>query len=524
MANSSSTDKPADVLAAPGQGSKGSLFTKKPMSVLKEEASGSAHGLKRTLGKYNLIALGIGAIIGAGIFVLTGQAAAQYSGPAVALSFVISALACAFAGLCYAEFASMIPIAGSAYTYAYATMGRFVAWIIGWALILEYLFAGSTVAVGWSGYVVSFLDKNLGIPIPPQFTAATGTRLVETPDGWAVYTDELAKTLEASGIAVDSLPQVTALINLPAVAIVFIIMTLLLRGIKESAIFNNIIVAVKLLVVALFVVFGWRYINTDNWTPFIPENTGTFGEFGITGIFRASAVIFFAYIGFDAVSTAAQEAKNPQKDMPWGILGSLFICTVVYILVALVMTGIANYTELNTSAPIAVAIDKAGEGLMWLSPFIKIGAIAGLTSVILVMLMGQTRIFYSMANDGLFFKPFAKIHPKYNTPNFSTIVTGVIAMVASGLLPISVLGELVSIGTLLAFIIVCIGILILRYRNPELERPFKTPLFPVVPILGIICCGGVMAFLNGLTFLICLIWLTIGIGIYFMYGRKHAKY
>ncbi|MCK6616995.1 MAG: amino acid permease [Cyclobacteriaceae bacterium] len=477
------------------------LFTKKPMDVLMKEASGeSSHGLKRTLGKVNLIALGIGAVIGAGIFVLTGQAAAQYAGPAVAFSFIVSALACAFAGLCYAEFAAMIPIAGSAYTYAYATMGRGVAWIIGWALVLEYLFAGSTVAVGWSGYVVNFLDS-VGIHIPPELANAP-------------YTFDENHNLIATG----------AVFNLPAAFIVTLVTVLLFRGIKESATFNNIVVLIKLTVIFLFIIFGWQYIVADNWVPFIPENTGTFGQYGVSGILRASAVIFFAYIGFDAVSTAAQEAKNPQKDMPWGILGSLFICTIVYILVSLVMTGIAPYGELNTAAPIAVAIDKAGSGLQWLSPFIKIGAIAGLTSVILVMLMGQTRIFYSMANDGLFFTPFSKVHSKFGTPHVSTLVTGTVALVASGLLPISVLGELVSIGTLLAFIIVCLGILILRYKSPELPRPFKTPLFPVVPILGVICCGAVMSFLNQLTFIICGVWLVIGVLIYLAYGRSHARY
>lgn len=489
-----------------------------------EESGSSSHGLKRTLGKWNLVALGIGAVIGAGIFVITGQAAAVYAGPAVVLSFVVSALACAFAGLCYAEFASMIPIAGSAYTYAYATMGRIVAWIIGWALILEYLFAGSTVAVGWSGYVVSFITGNMGIPIAPEFTAALGTKLIETPDGWTTYTEELVATLTAGGIDVNSLATATGIVNIPAVLIVLIIMFFLMRGIKESAIFNNIIVFVKLAVVVLFVMFGWQYINGENWVPFIPEGTGNFGEFGVTGILRAASVIFFAYIGFDAVSTAAQEAKNPQKDMPFGILGSLFICTIVYILVALVMTGIAHYTELNTSAPIAVAIDKAGQGLAWLSPFIKIGAIAGLTSVILVMLMGQTRIFYSMSNDGLFFKPFSHIHPTYGTPYTSTIITGVVAMIAAGLLPISVLAELVSIGTLFAFIVVCVGVLILRYKRPDLNRPFKTPLFPVVPILGIICCAGVMTFLNPMTFVVCGVWLVIGVLIYLLYGRHHARF
>ena len=500
------------------------LFTKKPMAILMEESGSSSHGLKRTLGKWNLIALGIGAVIGAGIFVITGQAAAMYAGPAVVLSFVVSGLACGFAGLCYAEFASMIPIAGSAYTYAYATMGRIVAWIIGWALILEYLFAASTVAVGWSGYVVSFLEHNLGIPVPPEVIAAAGTKLIQTADGWVAYTDELAATLTASGVDVSSLATTTSILNLPAVLVVLIIMIFLLRGIKESAMFNNIIVFVKLSVVLLFVLFGWQYINGENWVPFIPENQGTFGDYGWTGVLRAASVIFFAYIGFDAVSTAAQESKNPQKDMPWGILGSLFICTIVYILVSLVMTGIAHYTELNTAAPIAVAIDKAGEGLAWLSPFIKIGAIAGLTSVILVMLMGQTRIFYSMAKDGLFFRPFANIDEKTGVPNTSTLITGIVAMIAAGLLPITVLGELVSIGTLFAFIVVCLGVLILRYKQPELKRPFKTPLFPAVPILGVISCTGVMLFLNPITFAVCGVWLVIGVVIYIAYGRKHARF
>jgi len=474
------------------------LFTKKPMSVLMQESDGSGHGLKRTLGKFNLITLGIGAIIGAGIFVLTGQAAAIYAGPAVSISFIVAGFACAFAGLCYAEFASMIPIAGSAYTYAYATMGRLVAWIIGWALILEYLFSGSTVAVGWSGYVVNFLDS-IGLHIPTSLSSA--------PLG-----------LDES----NSLVFTGSIINLPAVFIVFCVTILLYRGIKESASFNNIVVIVKLTVIIMFILLGWQYINQDNWHPFIPENTGNFGQFGWSGVMRAASVIFFAYVGFDAVSTAAQEAKNPQRDMPWGILGSLVICTIIYIIVSLVMTGIANYTELNTSAPIAVAIDKTD--LKWFSPMIKIGAIAGLSSVILVMLMGQTRIFYSMSNDGLFFKRFGEIHPKYQTPYFATIVTGGIALVTSGLLPIGILGELVSFGTLLAFIIVCLGILILRYNQPELKRPFKTPLFPVTPILGVISCLGVMFSLNTLILTIALIWLVIGLVVYYFYGRIHAKF
>lgn len=476
------------------------LFTKKPMSVLMQESGDSGHGLKRTLGKLNLVTLGIGAIIGAGIFVLTGQAAAQYAGPAVSISFIVAGFACAFAGLCYAEFASMIPIAGSAYTYAYATMGRIVAWIIGWALILEYLFSGATVAVGWSGYVVNFMNS-IGIHIPESLSSA--------PIG-----------LDAD----NNLILTGHYINLPAVLIIFLVTILLYRGIKESASFNNIVVLVKLVVIVLFILLGWQYINTENWVPFIPENTGEFGQFGWSGIMRASSVIFFAYVGFDAVSTAAQEAKNPQKDMPWGILGSLVICTVVYIMVSMVMTGIAPYQELNTSAPIAVAIDKAGEGLAWFSPFIKIGAIAGLSSVILVMLMGQTRIFYSMSKDGLFFKRFGDVHEKYQTPYFATIVTGGIALTTAGLLPIGILGELVSFGTLLAFIIVCLGILILRYQQPDLKRPFKTPLFPATPILGIISCLAVMFSLNTLILWIALAWLLVGLLVYYGYGRKHAKF
>jgi APA family basic amino acid/polyamine antiporter len=476
------------------------LFTKKPMDVLMAESGDSGHGLKRTLGKFNLITLGIGAIIGAGIFVLTGQAAAQYAGPAVSLSFVVAGFACAFAGLCYAEFASMIPIAGSAYTYAYATMGRLVAWIIGWALILEYLFSGATVAVGWSGYMVNFLDS-IGMHIPESLSTAP---LGLDENNYLTFTGSY--------------------INLPAVIIIFLVTILLYRGIRESATFNNAVVIVKLTVIILFVLLGWQYINLENWTPFIPENTGSFGQFGWSGVMRAASVIFFAYVGFDAVSTAAQEAKNPQRDMPWGILGSLVICTVVYIVVSMVMTGIANYTELNTSAPIAVAIDKTGEGLSWFSPFIKIGAIAGLSSVILVMLMGQTRIFYSMSNDGLFYKKFGEIHPKYQTPYFATIVTGSIALTTAGLLPIGILGELVSFGTLLAFIIVCLGILILRYQQPDLKRPFRTPLFPVVPILGVICCLAVMLSLNTLILYIACAWLLVGLLVYYSYGRKNAKY
>ncbi len=477
------------------------LFSIKSIDrLLSESSQEGEHSLKRTLGRTNLIMLGIGAIIGAGIFVLTGAAASQHAGPAVVISFIVAGVACGFAGLCYSEFASMIPIAGSAYTYAYATLGEFIAWIIGWDLILEYLFGASTVAVGWSGYVVSFL-KDFNIVIPQSLSSAP------------IAYDTATHTYTATG----------AFLNVPAMFVIAMMTCLLVIGIRESANFNNVIVFIKVIVILLFVIFGWNYINADNWKPFIPENTGTFGEFGWSGIVRAAGIIFFAYIGFDAVSTAAQEAKNPQKDMPWGILGSLLVCTIIYILVGLVMTGIVYYPLLNDPAPIAVAVNTAGDGLMWLRPLIKIGAIAGLSSVILVMLMGQPRIFYSMSRDGLLPASFSKVHKKYKTPYITTLLTGGVAMIVAGLLPIGLLGELVSIGTLLAFVIVCGGILVLRYKRPELKRPFKTPLFPVVPILGVISSLYLMAFLPGDTWIRLIVWMVLGIIIYFGYSIKNSK-
>lgn len=476
------------------------LFATKSINSLLADTQDDKNALKRTLSRWNLISLGVGAIIGAGIFVLTGQAAASYAGPAVVLSFVVAALACAFAGLCYAEFASMIPIAGSAYTYAYATLGEFIAWIIGWDLILEYLFGASTVAVGWSGYVVSFM-KDFGITIPSAISSAPFFYNAATGD-WSMT---------------------GAVINFPAVFIVAVVTTLLVIGIKESANFNNIIVLIKVVVILLFIGFGMSYVVNENLTPFIPANTGEFGHFGWSGIFRAAGVIFFAYIGFDAVSTAAQESKDPQKDMPWAILGSLAICTLLYILVGFVMTGIVKFPSLNDPAPVAVAVNTAGEGMAWLRMPIKIGAIAGLSSVILVMLMGQPRIFFSMSRDGLLPKSFSKVHPRFKTPYTTTIVTGGVAMVVSGLFPIGILGELVSIGTLLAFVLVCGGILVLRYKRPELHRPFKTPLFPVIPILGVLASLGVMATLPRDTWIRLILWMAIGIVIYFLYGRFHSK-
>jgi len=507
--------------------------TKSITQLMTESEGGDGPTLKRTLTGSNLVLLGIGAIIGAGIFVLTGSAAAQYAGPGIVISFVIAGLGCLFAGLCYAEFASMIPIAGSAYTYGYATLGEFIAWIIGWDLILEYLFAAGTVAVGWSGYFTAFLTE-LGITLPASLVGAPlsveGThtlvrsQICVNPATGGLAVDEVSHTpVRIADCVAQGFEIGAGILNVPAILLVVALTTLLVIGIRESARFNNIIVIVKVLIVLLVIGFGIKYVNTANWTPFIPPNLGEFGQFGWSGVFRASGVIFFAYIGFDAVSTAAQEAKNPQRDLPIGILGSLAICTVLYILMALVMTGMAHYTELNVPHPVFVAIQKAGPSLAWLGYLVNIGAIAGLASVVLVMLMGQPRIFYSMSRDGLLPAVFGKVHPKFQTPYIATIITGTVAALVAGLFPIGLLGELVSIGTLLAFVIVSAGILVLRYRSPELVRPFRTPLVPVVPILSIIICGLMMFWLPADTWLRLIIWMAIGLLIYFLYGKSHSK-
>ena len=455
------------------------LWTQKSVEALRRDAESNL--LRRSLGPWNLTALGIGSVIGTGIFVLTGTAASMNAGTALVLSMVFSAIGCAFSGLCYAEFASMTPVAGSAYTYAYATLGELIAWIIGWDLILEYALSTATVAVGWSGYLVSLLN-DIGIFLPPSVTQAP--------------------------------------FNLPAIFVVGLVSTLLVIGVKESANANTALVLVKSLVLVLFIAVGASYVRRANLTPFIPPNAGEFGAFGWSGVLRGAGVMFFAYIGFDAVSTAAQEARNPARDMPIGILGSLAICTVLYIGVAIVLLGIVPYSRLNIPDPLAVGIDSTG--LTWMRPIVKGAALLGLFSTMLVTLLGQTRIFYSMSQDGLLPRIFAVVHPRFRTPHLSTMLTGAIVALVAGVTPIAVLGQLVSIGTLLAFVLVSIGIVILRRTAPDLPRPFRTPWVPVVPFAGAAICLVQMIGLPLATWLRLVTWLVIGLGLYGVYGWRHA--
>jgi APA family basic amino acid/polyamine antiporter len=484
-----------------------SIFATKSIEQLKAEAADTgAHSLKRVLGPINLVTLGIGSIIGTGIFVMTGHAAADNAGPAIVLSMVIAGFASALAGLCYSEFASAVPIAGSAYTYGYATLGEFFAWVIGWDLILEYALGAATVAVGWSGHLTSFLHDFVGIEIPVQFASAPC---------WAIH---------AAGC------NEAAVLNLPAVLITLAVTALIVIGIKESANFNSAIVIVKVAVVIIVILGGIGFVNTANWHPFIPPNTGTFGHYGWSGVFQGSAVIFFAYIGFDAVSVAAQEAKNPQKDMPLGILGSLVVCTILYILVSGVMVGLVPYAQLSgQAAPMVVAIRAAeaasgGSSMLhMMTMLVEVGAIAGLSSVMVVMMMAQPRIFYSMGNDGLL-PPFAKrIHPRFRTPHITSMITGTLVAIAAGVTPIGALGDLVSIGTLFAFVIVSLGIVFLRKNRPDLIAPFRTPMVPFVPILSALVSFGLMYSLPAETWWRLVIWMAIGLIIYFAYGMHHSE-
>jgi len=477
-----------------------SLFIKKPLHELMKQAADDGVSLKRTLGPRNLIFLGIGAIIGAGLFSITGGAAAANAGPAITISFIIAGLGCAFAGLCYAEFASMIPVAGSAYTYSYATMGEFIAWIIGWDLVLEYAVGAATVSISWSRYFGKFLE-GFDIHLPEKY-------MVGPWDG--------------------------GMINLPAVFIVILTSLLLIKGTHESARFNTFIVVVKVTVVLIFILLGWGYINYSNYVPYIPDNTGHFGEFGFSGIIRAAAIVFFAYIGFDAVSTAAQEAKNPGKDMPIGILGSLIICTILYILFAHVMTGVTNYTSFagkDGIAPVAVAIDHMGtvgpDGSLipdypWLNRAIIIAILGGYASVILVMLMGQSRVFFSMSQDGLIPKIFSYVHPVFRTPSKNNFLFMIFVSLFAAFIPARVVGEMTSIGTLFAFILVCIGVLVMRKTQPDAPRAFRTPWVPLVPILGVLTCLFMMVFLPFDTWLRLFVWLAIGFVIYFGYSKKNS--
>jgi basic amino acid/polyamine antiporter, APA family len=485
------------------------MFARKSIAQVQRESESSE--LKRSLGKWNLLLLGVGCIIGAGIFVRTGSAAALHAGPAVLLSFVVAGIVCAFAGLCYAELSSTLPVSGSAYTYGYTTLGEFVAWVMGALLLLEYGLAASVVAVGWGGYVVSLL-ADFGIHIPAQFTGPAGMTLMQ----------------DGAPVLVDGQP-VTTIFNLPAFLICLALAGLLMLGVSESAKVNNVIVAIKVSVLVAFIVVGglivisnFGELSATNWVPFIPENTGP-GEFGVDGIMRAASIVFFAYIGFEAVSTAGQEAKNPQKDMPFGIIGSLIVCTVIYMLVAAIMTLLVPYSTLNVPDPVAVVVDNFGPTWGWLAKIIKIGAIIGLTSVVLVLMYAQTRIFYTMARDGLLPKVFSRVHPKYQTPYINTALVGIITAVAAGFFDINVLGDMTSVGTLAAFAIVCLSVIYLRRNAPELPRGFKVPLYPVLPVLGILSCLYLITTVPPNVLMFFLWYMIGGVALYFIYGMRNSN-
>lgn len=486
------------------------LFDTKPIATLRAEAAAAGeHALARALGPLNLVTLGIGAVIGAGIFVITGQVAALYAGPAVPISMILVGVTCSFAGLCYAEMASAVPVAGSAYTYAYATMGEFAAWIIGWDLVLEYAAGAATVGVGWSGFFVSLMGL-FGIHIPASLTAP--------PTQWCTG-GQVAS--HAVGCAHAGLNLTGAIINLPAVCIVILMSTVLVIGIRESARVNTLIVILKVAIVLLVVLVCLAHIDRANWTPFIPPNTGEWGTYGWSGVLRGAGLVFFAYIGFDSVSTTAQESKNPQRDMPIGILGSLAVCTLLYVVVSAVLVGVVPYRDLNLPAPVAYALERIGAP-WWIRVSIDVGAVLGMGSVILVMLLGQSRVFYSMSRDGLMGRWAGEVHPRFRTPYRSTIYTGIAVCVATGLLPLQLLGTWVNIGTLLAFVLVCGGVWILRHTRPDLERPFRVPLVPLVPLLGILCCLGLMLTLPLDTWIRLIVWLALGLVIYASYGRRHS--
>jgi APA family basic amino acid/polyamine antiporter len=478
------------------------IFQRKPIDVLiSESREEGEHTLKKTLGPYKLIALGLGAIIGAGLFSITGLAAGNYAGPSITISFLIAAAGCCFAGLCYAEFASMLPVAGSAYTYSYATLGEFIAWVIGWDLILEYAVASATVSISWSRYLVKLLES-FQIALPVELMAC---------------------------------PWEGGIVNLPAAVIIILMSLLLIRGTESSSWVNAIIVVLKVAVVLVFIFLGWQFIRSENYVPYVPENTGTWGEYGFSGIIRAAAIVFLAFIGFDAVSTAAQETKNPKRNMPIGIMGSLLICVVLYVLFSHVMTGVAHYSLFQGRdgiAPVALAIDQMGTTLPdgniqpafpWLNKAIILAILAGYSSVILVMLLGQSRVFYSMSRDGLLPKLFSQIHTRYRTPFKSNLLFLLLISLFALFVPANIVGELSSIGTLFAFIIVSIGILVMRKKMPDAPRAFRTPWVPVVPLLGIFICLFMMVFLPFDTWIRLILWMLIGHNIYVFYGSKHSK-